>query len=211
MHDLTAGQGQLSRHPLICGLSLQCARMVEKHEKNIFTMAGRRSSCSEKESWLISDAGQQLALAACNMALAREFGISSKFCRISLDDLHASSLPCPALSVRWPEVLQENWKLMDQRFVRAPETPQRSWAFSSCSKPAMDSHVKNTSSSANHSNTLIILIHFVVLFGPTLLFVAWVAEPKASQPGPIQKSNNLTVLHNGIIQNGTGSQNTVLA
>ena len=121
----SAIKGELSNHPLLCGLALQCARMVDKEARGISTMSGRRSVETERERALISDAGQQLAMAAGNSALARQFGISASLCRISLDDLLPASLPCPALALRWPHVLQENFLLADQRFAKAQSTPRR--------------------------------------------------------------------------------------
>ena len=121
----SAIKGELSSHPLVCGLALQCARLVNKESRGIFTMSGRRSAETEREKSLISDAGQQLAMAAGNSALARQFGISSSLCRISLDELLPASLPCPALALRWPNVLKENFQLADQRYVKAQSTPRR--------------------------------------------------------------------------------------
>ena len=92
-------------------------------------MAGRRDSCSDREASLISDAGQMLALASANVGLAREFGLSSKSLHLSLDELQKHSLPTPALAVRWPDKLKENWELLDQRFSRSTQCPQRDLAL----------------------------------------------------------------------------------
>ena len=121
----SAIKGELSNHPLLCGLALQCARMVNKESRGISTMSGRRSVETDREKALISDAGQQLAMAAGNAVLARQFGISSSLCRISLDELLPASLPCPALALRWPNVLKENFQMVDQRFVKTQSAPTR--------------------------------------------------------------------------------------
>ena len=122
----SAMKGDMTSHPLLCGLALSCSRMTEKQSRNIFTMAGRRSNCSEREALLISDAGQQLACATGNVGLAREFGLSSRAGRVNQAELQNASLPVPPLAVTWPEKLHNNFNLVDQRFVKAPETPQRS-------------------------------------------------------------------------------------
>lgn len=126
----SAIKGDLSRHPLICGLTLQCSRMTEKASRGIWAMSGRRSNCSEREAALVADAGQQLAMACGNHMLAKEFGISSKLCKVHVEDLNAQSLPTPSLAVRHPEVLKENYVICDQRFPKPDSAPQRSLAHS---------------------------------------------------------------------------------
>ena len=110
---------------LICGLMLQCNRMLHRQSRDIWTMAGRREICTDLEHSLIADAGQQLAMASGNRELARQFGMSSTCCRISLDEARSFSLPVPALALQWPEVLRENWEILDHRFVRPQEAPKR--------------------------------------------------------------------------------------
>lgn len=53
----------------------------------------------------------------CLFAFLR-FGLSSKLCRTSLDLLLPRSLPCPALALFFPDVLQTNFRLLDQRFSK---------------------------------------------------------------------------------------------
>lgn len=122
----SAIHGHLESNPLITGLALACTRMSEKQSRNIFTLAGRKdNTCTERERSLLADAGMQLAMASCNAGLARECGLSSTALKLSLDELHLNSLPTPALAVRWPEILQENFQLLDQRFLRPEEAPMR--------------------------------------------------------------------------------------
>ena len=118
--------GRLSGHPLIQGVTLQLQRRLEKLDRGIETMRGRRSKESELERDLIADAGLQLAIAAGNNRLAKEFGMSRDSHRIHFERLSEHSLPIPALAVCHPEVLQENFRLIDQRMVRAPNFPKRS-------------------------------------------------------------------------------------
>ena len=40
-------QGKLEAHPLLHGISLQCLRLIEKQERGIDSMRGRRSSKTE--------------------------------------------------------------------------------------------------------------------------------------------------------------------
>ena len=128
---LAAGciSGKLSGHPLIQGLTLQLQRKLEKEGRGIHCMNGRRSAESDLERSLIRDAGLQLAVAAGNNALARRFGLAKDSHRISFDVLTENSLPIPALAICWPEVLQQNFLLIDQRYVRAQLAPKRVLVF----------------------------------------------------------------------------------
>ena len=106
------------------GLCLQARRLVEKQDRGIFNMRGRRSLETEREAALISDAALSLSMHASNLSLAREFGIAAAQCKISLEILKKYSLPCAPLAVNWPEVIQENWLLADQRYPKAPDAPR---------------------------------------------------------------------------------------
>ena len=117
--------GRLQNHPLIQGLLLQVARMLEKQERGIFTMSGRRSQHTDLERDLVQDAGIQLAVAAGNNALARQFGLSSRSHVISMEVLEKNSLPVPPLSVCFPDTLRQNWVLVDQRNSKAHDAPKR--------------------------------------------------------------------------------------
>ncbi|CAK9004757.1 Hypothetical protein SCF082_LOCUS8319 [Durusdinium trenchii] len=89
-------KGDLENHPLLHGITLQCLRRIDKEKRGITTMAGRRSTESQMEADLIADAGL--------------FGFSGLAGRVLLDDLSKMSLPMPAVSILWPEVLSENFK-----------------------------------------------------------------------------------------------------
>ena len=121
--------GQLSDHPIIMGLALQCKRKMEKELRGITTMKGRRSNETEKEMAMIADSGLQLALGACNPGLAKEFGLARSALRISLSELHRYGLPSPALALLFDGVLKSNFELADQRFPRDPEIPKRNMAI----------------------------------------------------------------------------------
>ncbi len=117
--------GSLNGHPLIQGLVLQTHRLMEKQERGISTMRGRRSAESDVEQSLIYNAGLQLAVAAGNSGLARIFGLSSRSHHISFGNLKAYSLPVPAIAVTDPDRLRENFVLADQRYPRPPMSPKR--------------------------------------------------------------------------------------
>ena len=124
----SALKGDLQAHPLVCGLALQCRRQVEKLSRGITTMRGRRSREGAQEKALISDAGLSLAIHGGNLPLARQFGLAAAELKIDVDELNKHSLPTPCLAVCWPNVLEENWRLCDQRFVRDKEAPRRDLA-----------------------------------------------------------------------------------
>ena len=116
--------GELESHPLIQGLVLQCRRMIQRQARGV-GMDGPREDCTELEHALICDAGMSLAMATGNSVLAREFGLSSASCRISLEELDKNGLPNSALALLWPQQLKENFVIADQRFVRSENTPKR--------------------------------------------------------------------------------------
>lgn len=91
-------------------------------------MVGRRSDCSPLERSLIIDAGIQLAVAGGSKALAKEFGLSSVSHRVSFEFLSEKGLPVAPLAALFPEVLWNNFVLIDQKFARAPMAPKRALA-----------------------------------------------------------------------------------
>lgn len=117
--------GKLEAHPLIQGLSLQVYRRMEQRERGVEEGRGRRSHETELEKSLIAEAGIQLAAAAGNPSLVKLFGMSTKNVSLNLDQLHSMSLPRPALAMKYPEVLKENFNLINQRFLPAPQASKR--------------------------------------------------------------------------------------
>ena len=65
--------GKLDGHPLLHGLALQCLRLVDKQERGLESMKGRRSLETDRETELIADAGFTLAIAGGNKQLAKQF------------------------------------------------------------------------------------------------------------------------------------------
>ena len=116
--------GDLAHHPLVQGLCLQASRMVEKRKRGLESMVGRRSKETERETALISDAALTLALHSSNAALAKEFGLSSRACKIGVEALKQQSLPMPPVAICFPETVAENFLLADQRYPRADGGPR---------------------------------------------------------------------------------------
>eukprot|EP00438_Fugacium_kawagutii_P011024 Skav204814 [mRNA] locus=scaffold3914:21728:41955:- [translate_table: standard] len=112
--------GSLSKHPILMGLALQSRRLLEKQERGLSDMRGRRSLETDYERSVIADAGQQLALAAGQPSLAREFGLAAAALKIDLAELEAHGLPNPGLAILKHEALQKNFELIDQKIPRGP-------------------------------------------------------------------------------------------
>ena len=112
----SAVTGQLAGHPLLLGLALQCRRMLEKQGRGVQGMRGRRSAETEREAFLIQDAGIQLSLACANTSLAVSFGLPESSGKVNLQMLTNYGLPSPGLGMLWP----------DQRMPRAHLSPKRS-------------------------------------------------------------------------------------
>ena len=122
----SALHGSLRDHPIIMGLALQCRRQLDKKQRGVTTMCGRRDRHETAvEEDLIRDAGLQLAIHAANTALIREFGLNSRDCRVRLPDLEMNNLPQPALALLWPDVMEQNGISIDQKYVRAAGAPKR--------------------------------------------------------------------------------------
>lgn len=116
--------GELQSHPLIQGLMLACHRTVKRQQEGK-SLRGRHQACTDRELALISDAGLTLALHACNTSLALEFGLPASYCRISTQALDKNSLPQFALALQWPSLMEQNWELVQQRYVKHPKAPNR--------------------------------------------------------------------------------------
>eukprot|EP00435_Cladocopium_sp_Y103_P036042 s1066_g9.t1 len=121
-------KGQFERHPLLLGLTLQTSRMLEKQERGVTTMAGRRSAESDTAASLIKDSGLQLAVATGNNTLVRQFGLSGASGRFKYSELERVSLPSPAVALNFPSVLENNFVLADQRYPRKQGAPKSSLA-----------------------------------------------------------------------------------
>ena len=114
-----AVSGQMSKHPLLQGLIVSCRTYLEKNDRGITTLRGRKSASeSQLERDLVCNAGLQLSIACGNGTLAREFGLAQSSLRVNFHHLAERGLPIPALAPCFPDQLQENWLLADQRYVQ---------------------------------------------------------------------------------------------
>ena len=112
--------GSLDTHPMILGLALQCRRKLEKEERGVGPR-GRRSKEGETERTLIAEAGLHFALHAGNRRLCKEFGVTVVTLNV-MGKLEELSLPRPALAILKPEISEQNWQLLDQRFEAQPDS-----------------------------------------------------------------------------------------
>ena len=121
----SAMSGALQDHPIVMGLALQSKRFMSKRDRGIDTMRGRRSSETDLEASIIADSGLQLALAAGNSSLAKEFGLPASGCRIGVNDLKKNMLPASALALLSEDQMKENFNRCDQKFPRESSAPKR--------------------------------------------------------------------------------------
>lgn len=118
--------GTLQSHPMIMGLILSTMSMVEKENRGIFTLAGRPAAdITEAEKAAMADAAMQLAILCGNVKLARALGIAGGKMKLAFDSLFSLSLPCPGLALCFPGVLEQNFTIIDQRFVLQEGSPKR--------------------------------------------------------------------------------------
>ena len=117
-------QGAFAEHPLVQGLALQAFRMVQKQQRGIFHMRGRRSCETETEREAIADSGIQLALLGANGFMAKEFGLNVRAMKTSVDQLETYSLPSPGIAMMFKERLESNYHLIDTRFIRPQDAPK---------------------------------------------------------------------------------------
>ena len=116
-------RGELDKHPLIQGLMLQCRRLCLRNAEGK-SMRGRRELQTSREEALVADAGLCLALHAGNAALAKEFGITASLCRIDLKELSKHSVPQFALALNFPDIVKQNFMLLDQRYDKVSNSPR---------------------------------------------------------------------------------------
>lgn len=122
-------KGTFQQHPLIQGILLQLSQKISKEDRGIVSNRGRRSTESTMERELVGMAGHILAMNSGSKNLAKEFGMPLSHLRTHIDILKKYSLPTSPLAMLWPDILQENIMLADQRFVRAEGASKRVWVF----------------------------------------------------------------------------------
>lgn len=119
--------GTFNKDGFLQGLLLQCLQRLEKEERGIRTLRGRRGNELVGERSLIEDAALTLAISGGNKAVCKELGQRSTAVRIQTEDLPRLSLPNPTLALLKgnEEQLKENVTLIDQRFARMPGENKR--------------------------------------------------------------------------------------
>lgn len=122
---LASLKGSFNTHPMVQGLMLQCFQLVDRQERGIYTMKGRRNLQTDHERAAINDAGLQFAVLAGNSTLMKTFGLNPRASKTQVDDLAKFSLPQSPLAFLWPETLRKNFQICDQRFLKALSTPRR--------------------------------------------------------------------------------------
>ena len=118
--------GSLNEHPLIQGILVSSLEMARREQHGVRTM--KRLRLSELELSLMSEAGCMISLAAGNMHLLRQFGLSFTVPRLPLSNLHGRGLPEPFLAMTNPCVLQTNGRIIESILVVAPAPkPRQAW------------------------------------------------------------------------------------
>lgn len=120
-----AVSGRLDRNPFVQGLLVQLMDRLEKEEKGILTMRGRRRACTATEKRLLEDAALTLSILGGNSGICAQLGQKVTKPRIQMDELPSFGLPNPALSIMFPEQLEENFILVDQLFSRRETSRSR--------------------------------------------------------------------------------------
>ena len=86
----------------------------------------RRMSNTEMD--LVQEAGAMLALNNCSEQFMANLGFNRESCLRAhgkIDNLLSSGLPCPPLSLLWPEVMEQNAAILDSLIPKASNMPQR--------------------------------------------------------------------------------------
>ena len=119
--------GRLSGNPAVMGLILQAIDRLDRDARGVESLKGARKM-SELERSMVSEAGLMLASNSCNKELMRELGFNKE--RVlrnhsRIDSLLADSLPCPALALMHPNILDTNLSLIDSLEPRCAESGQK--------------------------------------------------------------------------------------
>eukprot|EP00435_Cladocopium_sp_Y103_P020385 s2243_g5.t1 len=119
--------GRLSGNPAVMGLILQAIDRLERDSRGVESLKGVRKM-SDLERSMVSEAGLLLASNSCNREMMKELGFNKD--RVlrnhsRVDSLLADSLPCPALALMHPNVLDTNLTLIDPLEPRCPDFCQK--------------------------------------------------------------------------------------
>jgi len=119
--------GRLTGNPAVMGLILQAMDRLERDARGVESLKGVRKM-SDLERSMVSEAGLMLASNSCNRELMKELGFNKD--RVlrnhsRVDSLLADSLPCPALALMHPNILDTNMSLIDSLEPRCAESGQK--------------------------------------------------------------------------------------
>ena len=116
-----ACSGRFAQKPAFLGLICQFLEVMDREERGIPTMRKPRKM-NDTERNLVIEAGTMLTLNGCNGNFFKTVGFNRK-CLVrnqgKVDDLLQQSLPCPALSILWPDIMEMNAQLIDGLSPRA--------------------------------------------------------------------------------------------
>lgn len=124
---LACCQGKFAQRPPVMGILCQCLDAVDRESRGVFSMKKRRA-LSNTELDLVSEAGSMLALNNCSESMMSAFGFNRESCLRAhgkVDNLHEAGLPCPALALLWPDVMDTNVTYLDSLIKRAPNSRTR--------------------------------------------------------------------------------------
>lgn len=119
--------GKLAGNPAIVGIILQCIEQLDRSERGINTMK-RPRNMSEQEREMVADAAALLSINGANAKLMKILGFNRASARHNCGRVHQlleHSLPCPALSLLFPEVLAENLNIISSRIPKMGKSMQR--------------------------------------------------------------------------------------
>lgn len=117
-------QGKLNDNPLVQGILVQCMRTLDRLSEGK-KLQGRWKDNSATEEMLVRDAALTLAMHGNNQRLAVDLGQNRIAPTISMETLVELGLPNPALSLMFPQQLEQNVLLITNRFPRTPEMPEK--------------------------------------------------------------------------------------
>ena len=124
--------GALHEHPVVQGILVAAIEQAERAKRGTSGMRGLQ--LSQLELSMMAEAGVSMAMAASNLHLVQQFGLSFTIPRLALNNMFAKSLPEPFLAQLNLEGLQHNCMLIENQLA----VPRTSDTLSSAkpSKPA---------------------------------------------------------------------------
>ena len=136
-----ACSGQFSRHPAILGLIVNLTDLLEREERGITSLKGRRKM-SDQEREILHEASSLLLLNGASKEVLRSLGFNRKSLlrsEGSVANLLQNGLPSPALALMYSEIMAQNVSCIDSLVPRYEGESQRrfvcgfeSWIVLAC-------------------------------------------------------------------------------